>query len=170
MKFIAGIDPGLSGAIALLDGDTVSEIYDMPTIKTTVMATVDGKKKKMVRRRLDAYALARWFDLYGKDISEAFIENPQSKPTDGHIQAFRLGFNCGVAQAMVASQFVPVRLVPPATWKRAMGLTSDKDAVRLVASQMLPSASHMWPLVKHDGRAEAALLAVYGRRLSKQPH
>lgn len=161
MKLIAGIDPGLSGAVALLDGNNVvTQIYDMPTLEISVM--VKGKPRK--RRRLDLYSLSRWFDLHGKDIGEAIVENPQSRPNDGAVQAFKFGFGCGAIQAMVASQFIPVRLVTPASWKRAMGLTADKDATRLVASQRLPSASHMWPLVKHDGRAEAALLALYGAK------
>jgi hypothetical protein len=28
----------------------------------------------------------------------------------------------------------------------------------------MPAAAHLWPLIKHDGRAEAALLALYGLR------
>jgi hypothetical protein len=28
----------------------------------------------------------------------------------------------------------------------------------------MPAAAHHWPLVKHDGRAEAALIASYGLR------
>lgn len=164
MKFIAGIDPGLSGAIALLDGNNaVAQVYDMPTLEISVMATVKGKRKKTVRRLLDLYALARWFDLHGKDISEAIVEDPQSQPNDGAIAAHKFGFTCGAIQSMVASQFIPVTLVRPQVWKRRMGLTSDKDAARLAASQKLPSASHWWTRVKDDGRAEAALLALYGR-------
>lgn len=160
MKFIAGIDPGLGGAIALLDGNNaVAQVYDMPTLEISVK--VLGKPRK--RRRLDMYALARWFDLHGKDIAQAVIENPQSRPNDGAIAAFKFGFGCGAIQAMVASQFIPVRLVPPASWKKAMGLTSDKDAARLIASQRFPAASHWWTRVMDDGRAEAALLALYGR-------
>jgi hypothetical protein len=39
-----------------------------------------------------------------------------------------------------------------------------KDGARARASQLLPAGVQLWPLVKHDGRAEAALLALYGVR------
>jgi hypothetical protein len=38
------------------------------------------------------------------------------------------------------------------------------NGARARATQLLPAAAHRWPLVKHDGRAEAALIAYYGRR------
>jgi hypothetical protein len=34
---------------------------------------------------------------------------------------------------------------------------------------LLPQAAHQWPLRKHDGRAEAALLALYGARQLQGP-
>ena len=55
-------------------------------------------------------------------------------------------------------------LVPPQVWKRRFNLTSDKDASRARASELLPAHAHLWPLKEHDGRAEAALLALYGAR------
>jgi hypothetical protein len=39
-----------------------------------------------------------------------------------------------------------------------------KDGARARASQLLPGAADQWPLVKHDGRAEAALIALWGIR------
>ena len=49
-------------------------------------------------------------------------------------------------------------------WKRALGVQKSKDAARARASQLLPAAAAQWGLRKHDGRAEAALLALYGAR------
>lgn len=158
MKYLAGIDPGLSGAIALMRLDDVGplEILDMPTFQVMV----NGKK----RRRFDLTALARWFDLHAKDIKEVVLENPQARPAMNSASVFGLGFSVGVAQAMVSAHFVPIRLVAPAAWKKAMGLTADKDATRMIASQRLPTSAHLWPNKGHDGRAEAALLALYGKR------
>lgn len=166
MNLIAGIDPGLDGAIALLDADNrVAQLIDMPTLNVKVMATIRGKRREVTRRRHDIYKLARWFDLYGADISDAFVEDPQSMPDDGGIQAFRFGFGCGVVQMAVASQFIKPHLVKPGVWKRRMGLTADKDGSRRLASQRFPLDGGLWPLKKHDGRAEAALLALYGKGL-----
>jgi crossover junction endodeoxyribonuclease RuvC len=64
----------------------------------------------------------------------------------------------------VASSFVPTEYVSPQKWKRHFGLTSDKDESRRAASRLLPKSAHLWARVKDDGRAEAALLAIYGAR------
>jgi crossover junction endodeoxyribonuclease RuvC len=41
---------------------------------------------------------------------------------------------------------------------------AGKDAARARACELLPRLADRWPLVKHHGRAEAALLALYGIR------
>ena len=52
----------------------------------------------------------------------------------------------------------------PQRWKKALSLGQGKDAARARASQLLPAHAHYWQRVKDDGRAEAALIAVYGQR------
>jgi hypothetical protein len=49
-------------------------------------------------------------------------------------------------------------------WKKALGVPADKDGARARASQLMPENAWLWPLVKHDGRAEAALIAYWGIR------
>jgi crossover junction endodeoxyribonuclease RuvC len=164
--YFLGIDPGASGALALyVPAGTVSEgsgekscqpelvITDMPTLQITT----NGKK----RVQLDLTSLARWFDLHGPGVKAAMIEDPHAMPQQGVSSSFKFGFACGVVQAMVASQFIAVTLVRPRVWKARMGLTADKDATRKRASELLPRFSSMWSRVKDDGRAEAALLALY---------
>ena len=153
MNLIAGIDPGLSGAIALLGGAAEVEIADMPTLE------IKGK------RIIDLYALAQLFDLAGKDTRLAVIEDPHAMPGQGVSSMFKFGFACGAVQAMVASAFIPMKLVAPGAWKKAMGLGSDKDASRRLASQLMPRHAHLWARKKDDGRAEALLLAIYGSKL-----
>jgi len=148
VKFILGIDPGLSGALAFFDPETEElEVHDMPV-------HVINKKN-----HIDLYALALLVDSY--PVKKAIIENPGAMPGQGVTSMFRFGYACGVAQAMVAAHLIPMDLVRPAKWKKAMGLTKDKDACRQRASQTWPQHAKLWPLKKHDGRAEAALLALY---------
>lgn len=154
--FLVGLDPGLSGAIALLGPDSLT-VYDMPTHEITV----NGSK----RRQIDLYALARWIDTFGRGIKMAYVEEVHAMPKQGVSSSFAFGFAAGAAQAILASAFVPMHLVSPAKWKRAMGLTSDKDASRRAASRLLPQFSHLWSRAKDDGRAESVLLAIYGSRL-----
>lgn len=151
---ICGIDPGLSGAIALYNAldEQVITIIDMPTYE------IKGK------REIDLYALGRFFDMHAESIKLAVIEKPGAMPQQGVSSTFKFGENCGIARMAVAAHFIPMKLVPPAQWKKAMGLTADKDSSRRLASQKLPAFSHLWARVKDDGRAEALLLAIYGNR------
>lgn len=157
LNHILGIDPGLSGALALY-GDAGLILVDVPTHEIKVARTK--------KRTPDLYALARWFDLYGKDIRLAIVENVGAMPDQGVSSSFNFGFVAGVLQAMVASALIPMRLVRPNVWKRQMGVVADKDSSRRMASQIFPAYSHMWARVKDDGRAEAALLAYYGAKFS----
>lgn len=154
MKLFAGIDPGLSGAVALLDPvvDKI-RIVDMPT------HSIKGK------RTIDLYELARFFDLYWSEIHLAVIENVHSMPRQGVASSFSFGKSAGIAEMAVAAHFIPMHHVSPGKWKAAFGLTSDKDASRRAASRLFPTFSHLWARAKDDGRAEAVLLAVYGSKL-----
>jgi hypothetical protein len=58
---------------------------------------------------------------------------------------------------------VPTFEVDPSAWKKTMRLSTDKNASRALASQYFPDCSDQWKRVKDDGRAEAALIALYGK-------
>ena len=155
---IAGIDPGLDGALVLYDPSHAEppKVYDMPTYDITT----NGKRKC----QLNLYELARILDVHAPTVKSAVIEEPAAMPGQGVSSMFKFGFNCGVAQAIVAAHFIPTKLTRPSAWKKAMGLTSDKDASRKLASQMMPQHARLWARVKDDGRAEALLLAIWGSR------
>jgi hypothetical protein len=154
MKYICGIDPGTYGCIALYHPEKPLILFDMPTLEISR----NGKK----RIQIDLYALARFVDEHSSQIKRAIIENPQGMPGQASNATYRLGLNCGIAQMVIAASFIPMELVAPSTWKRTMGLSKDKDASRLKASQIAPQWSAQWSRVKDDGRAEAFLLAVWG--------
>jgi crossover junction endodeoxyribonuclease RuvC len=157
MKYLLGFDPGTNGAICLYRPDDIV-MFDMPTLDITR----NGKK----RQQIDLYELGRFIDKHSADIQEAFIENPQGMPGMASNATYRLGLNVGIAQMAVASAFIPMTLIAPATWKKSMGLSSDKDASRLKASQLFPQWSHHWSRVKDSDRAEALLIAIYGKSLT----
>lgn len=153
MKYIAGIDPGLNGAICLYTPNMPLIIFDMPTLEINR----NGKK----RNQIDLYALARWIDDNSQKIEKAYIENPQGMPAMASNATYRLGLNVGIIQMAIASAFIPMELVAPATWKKAMKLGKNKDESRLMASQIAPYESHNWSRIKDDGRAEAFLLVKW---------
>lgn len=155
---ILGIDPGLSGALAFLDGANLI-VHDMPTFELPVY----GGKVKKVRRVLDEARLAGLLMLNPPDM--AIVENVHSMPEQGVASSFKFGMVFGAIRGELAALGIPVKYVEPAVWKRYFKLTSDKDKSRQIASQLMPAHAHHWPLKKHDGRAEAALLALYGAKL-----
>jgi crossover junction endodeoxyribonuclease RuvC len=162
-RWTLGIDPGVSGAFALLrDGGgglaTVESVMDMPVL------LAEGAKS---RRILDCGRIVRLLEKLSSKTGGnlmAVLEEVRSMPRDGHVGAFAFGRTYGVLETALAAARIPYRTVRPAVWKRAMGVTADKDQARAMASRLLPSGAGLWPLKKHDGRAEAALLALYGSK------
>jgi crossover junction endodeoxyribonuclease RuvC len=152
---ILGIDPGLNGALALLDiaSHEIAELYDMPVL---------ALKSK---RELDAYRLAHIIDNHAHEIAEVWIEHVWTRPGEGGPAGFKFGEAFGLVKGVCYASFLPLHEVSPQKWKAAMGVaTGDKDDSRKAASILFPIGSARWPLVKHQGRADAVLIASYGKR------
>jgi len=152
MSHIIGIDPGVNGAIAALRGSDIF-VWDMPTL-----AAEGGKSRRIV----DGPALIRLLRKLRLDGVVAYLEEVRSMPRDGHVGAFSFGRSFGITETALAAASIPFRTVRPQVWKKAMGVLADKDQARQRATQIIPTGASFWPLKKHDGRAEAALIAKYG--------
>lgn len=161
-ELFLGIDPGLSGAFAFWrPGDQMLEIRDMPTLKS---------KPGSERRVLDVIELARWLDVevvQKPHVTLAVLEQAGPRPHDGTRQAFGTGCNWGAVYGVVCSNFIRCEIVPPHMWKRAMSCPKAKDGAIARAKQLLPQHAGLWTLKKHDGRAEAALMALYAEQRAK---
>lgn len=154
MRYFLGIDPGLSGALAFFDPITNEmEVFDMPTHTIKV-----SKKSKRV---INLCELATIVDCRAESTKMAIIEEVGAMPGQGVTSMFSFGFSAGCVQMAVVANYISLRLVRPAIWKKVMGVKADKDGARQTASRLMPRHARHWPLVKHDGRAEAALLAYY---------
>lgn len=159
---ILGIDPGLHGALALYDPATGSlDVRDMPTF---VVPKAGGTGK---RTELDLVALAHIMDGWAAEQIRAFVEQVGPTPQMGVTSSFSFGGSYAAARMACAAHFIPTELVTPQVWKRALQVKggSDKsDAVRARASALLPQHAKLWTLSKHEGRAEASMIALYGAR------
>lgn len=150
---IAGVDPGFFGAIAKIDPITHTiEIVDMPffEIKT-------GQKTKKV---LDHISIGDALD--DTRIFHVYIEEVSARPGEGTVSSFSFGRNYGTIFGVCGGLKLPITQVRPQKWKSELKIPADKDATRYRASQYFPQCAHAWKLKKHDGRAEAALIAFYG--------
>lgn len=161
---VLGIDPGLGGAIAATDGEE-ARVFDMP------IAEVQG------RRRIDHYTLADVVGMHalgGLTDAVAFVELAQASPNMGRSSAFNYGAGFGIVIGVLAHLRIRLVFVPPGVWKRALGLINsgtrkigrdekrDKNASLDRARQLYPQLAAELALKKHEGRAEALLIAHYG--------
>lgn len=169
MSILFTIDPGLDGAVTKLRhrGGLIIDlrIFDMPTVERPV-----GKgKARTVRRELDYAGLRELLLPDPAEAVDAVLEEVSAMPTDGAVAAFKFGTCFGGIRGVLAGLHIPVTLVRPNEWKRALRVPADKTAARARASELLPAYASNWPLKKHDGRAESALLGLWGLRFLSSP-
>lgn len=156
MSYVVGIDPGLSGAVAFYDrASGALEVADMPTF-----AVKSGKK---TRNELNAVGFAGLFANAG-NVAHVFIERVNAMPGQGVVSMFRFGESYGIAQGVVAALRLPISYVTPQKWKATMGLGADKEGARKAIVNLMPQHAGFFARVKDAGRAEAALIAIYGAR------
>ena len=150
-----GIDPGLSGAIAVLTDDSL-QIHDMPTM------TVDRNGK--AKRQVSANELAELLNLYAGKDCHVYVERVSAMAGQGVTSVFSFGRSFGMIEGILAALKMPVTFVAPATWTRAIGRSPGKDASRARAMELFPHYEYFFKRVKDDGRADAALIAHWGRK------
>ena len=155
---IAGIDPGLHGALAVWDSEfALMDIRDLPVVRSQIKSS---KTKRKVNRDIDAVALADL--LRAMDVNLAYVELVHSMPKQGVVSTFKFGATFGVILGVLAGLGVPTYLVKPQEWKARFHLIGkDKNASRLVASRILPANTRSFRLVQDGDKAEGALIALF---------
>jgi len=152
---IAGIDPGKSGAMAIVYPDNKVHFFDVPMIK------LRGKAKPAWKDWDRTWRSA--LDFAGVDL--IVIEEVAARPGQGVTSMFTFGRTLGFVHAIAVASGAAVETVSPTVWKAKLGLlNSSKGASRERAENLLPDTCGKLDRVKDDGRAEAALLAYYGRK------
>jgi crossover junction endodeoxyribonuclease RuvC len=157
---IVGVDPGLGGAIARFDTGTgaLVDVVDMPILELAKA----GKKSRIV----DAYGLA---NLMARDCDHVFVETQQTRPGQAAQAVAKTFTGYGVVLGVVACFQIPISHVNPRKWKADLKVPAAKDGARARASELIRGGSVHWPLVKHDGRAEASLIGLWGMRSLNAP-
>lgn len=154
---VLGVDPGLSGALALLDTETEDlQVEDMPAITM---------KRPSQQRKSNVISPSHLADLIEAMAPEvAWVERVHAMPKQGVVSSFNFGMGYGLLLGVLARQRVPFMLVSPVEWKRAYRLGADKQTSRLLASRLYPHFAHRFARRCDDGRAEATLLAGFGAK------
>ena len=163
MKII-GIDPGLNGAIAVLQDLKVKEIFDVPVMP-------EGKKNK---RQLNSAQLVKLLkDIVSDDEEIAVVvENVSAMPGQGVTSMFNFGQTFGAIKGICAALGLPIFFVRPAKWKKHFDLiNSSKDASRTKAIEMYPLLSDQLSKKKDVNKSDAILIARFysETRLKEDP-
>lgn len=142
MTTIVGVDPGVTGAIALYRNGTLRDVVDMPVM--------DGQ----ANGHDIAILLNKWLPDW------VVLEHVHPMPKNGSIASFSLGKNYGIVIGVCMALRHPLVKIRPVEWKRRNGLLGKpKAASRLLATELWPQHAALFHRVKDEGRAEAALIA-----------
>ena len=151
---IFGIDPGVSGAISVLENKKVIEVFDMPTM-------IDGKKSKrqvngaqvtnIIKEKLDK----------NKEII-VVVEHVNAMPGQGVTSMFNFGQSFGVIKGISSALSLPIYFVRPTKWKKHFNLIkTNKDASRTRVIEVYPGISSKLSRKKDSNKADAILIARY---------
>lgn len=155
LQLIVGVDPGQTGAVALLADGQPAGFADMPTVSRKAGGEmVDGARlARSIRELLAPHVGASRY---------AVIERVSAMPQQGVSSVFRFGQADGVARGVIGALRLPLIDVPPLVWKRHLGLDSkDKDAARQLAVKLFPTVAAELARKKDIGRADALLVAYW---------
>lgn len=143
---ILGIDPGLGGAMVVLENDQPIEWMRMPTYKI-------GKSNLV-----NAAAVAAF--VKNCEVDFAIIESVHAMPGQGVTSMFTFGHACGTIMGVLGALEIRVSKITPQQWKKSLGLFGkNKDAARARALEFWPH----WRVLDKKGEgqamADAALMA-----------
>ena len=151
---IFGIDPGLSGAIAILEDDKVLDVVDIPVMS-------EGKKNK---KQLNSAHLAQYIENNILDVNKTIVvvEQVNAMPGQGVTSMFNFGQTFGAIKGISAALKLPIFFVRPSKWKKHFELLkASKDASRTKTIEMYPSLADKLSRKKDVNKSDAILIARY---------
>jgi hypothetical protein len=145
--------------MARINQDGTYDVWDAPTAR-------DGKHTVLLPRLM--WRLLREATPLQRVI--VFIEKVHSMPKQGVASSFNFGMGFGLWQGVVVGLNLPMEMVTPQRWQKEMlaGMQGGKEASIIRAQELFPDAE--LHLKKHHGRADALLIAEYGRRTYGEVH
>jgi len=151
---IIGVDPGINGAISIIENKKILEVYDTPTM-------IDGKKNK---RQINSAQVTNIFKErlnINKEVV-VVVEQVNAMPGQGVTSMFNFGQSFGVIKGICAALSLPIHFVRPAKWKKHFNLIkTNKDASRTKVIESYPKISSKLHRKKDINRADAILIALY---------
>lgn len=156
---VVGCDPGLDGAFATMIDAELVDVQDMPTMSRRVAGT---DRRYVAPDVLDGLLRSLMTSYIGPADTALFVlEQVGARPKEGAVGAFAFGRGVGHVEGLVIGLRLPRLTVTPVQWKRELKMRKGKDASRQRAMEMFPDHREEFARVKDDGRAEAALIALW---------
>lgn len=158
-QYFIGIDPGLTGAIAVLDCSGKVALFDMPV---RVRGGKVGKEvsAKGLREIIGEYV--GWTDEHGECI--VCLERVASRPDQGVAGMFSLGDSYGVVRGCVGGLGGFCVDVIPSVWRKGVGVKSGTGKEGSLGMARMLFGNEGLERKKDNGRADALLIAEYARR------
>jgi len=151
---IIGIDPGISGAISVIEKKKILEVYDTPTM-------IEGKKNKRQINAAQVTNIIKERLNSGKEVV-VVVEHVNAMPGQGVTSMFNFGQSFGVIKGICAALSLPIYFVRPTKWKKHFNLIkTNKDASRTKVIEVYPEISSKLHRKKDSNRADAILIALY---------
>ena len=151
---IMAVDPGASGAIAVLR-DGVPEVIDMPVGEIKVGKTM----RKRISPELLGHELR---NLLPVDV--AYIEEVAAMPKQGVSSTFSFGQSHGLVLGAVTALGIRVVRIRPQLWQKIISARGDP---RIRAMELFPEMTPQLKRKKDEGRADAILIAAAGRLMEQ---
>jgi len=155
---ILSIDPGLTGAICLLDYDA-----NILVLETCPTKMVGGKRK------YDEVAIKDLLKKCGLNSKKnnkpsLWVEDVHAYKNSGKLQAFSFGYGKALWIMAAVIYEAPLNLVLPQTWKKEMmeGYKKKDKNASILKAKLLAGAQA--DLFKDHNQAEAFLIGLYGLR------
>jgi hypothetical protein len=160
-----GIDPGLSGALVIIDSENrqIVRVWDIPTY----LVRVRTKTRKCLDHRALVLIMREASTIYG--VKLAVLEAVGGRPKQSASAAFSFGMGYGMVYMACSFADIPLEPVPPARWKQLMNIpgknkATDGTLIR-IAEEKFPRSSAEFRGCRGGlkvDRAEAALMALFG--------
>ena len=148
---IMGLDPGTTGGISIVE----TKENTLPKIIFSLKMPIISMYGKKI---IDTKILYKTLSVFKIDIS--IIEKVHAMPRQGVTSSFQFGRSFGALEALAYLITQRVDYVPPAVWKKYLGVgSSKKDSIDMARLKF--GDNEIWNKKSNDGIAEASLLALY---------
>jgi len=161
-RYWVGIDPGNTGALAVVDeyGDAMGWTR-MPIIKV-------GRRTEINVARLKEFLP---YPIRGEEHKIKIVIEEVTSFGMGRTSAFTFGKNLGVLLGVVSCMGFPMERPRPKQWQKVMleGLAKGehtKSSANVMALRLYPQLSDTLKVKANQGIADAILMAEWARRIS----